>query len=74
MGKKNLLISGCVVLILFKLLSTSSVDHRYLDMRQEEEELYSEGHYDSWNHKKPAYKDDEDYMEGYRDGKKYRPY
>lgn len=46
----------------------------YQEICAEEDAMYDQGHHDSWNHKKPCYKDDRDYMEGYRDGKKDRPY
>jgi hypothetical protein len=60
-----------LVLIALQLYKNNTPDYI---INQEEDQLYDDGHFDAWNHKKPNLPDDESYMEGYSDGKKYRSY
>lgn len=65
--------------ILAILSKTNSKTSGYISPEEEDRimeercrDLYNQGYYDRYNHSKPDLKDYEDYMEGYKDGEKYR--
>lgn len=65
-----------LLLILSGFITIHALNYKASELKSQNytqfEDLYDEGYNDSYYHRKPSFKDDYEYMQGYKDAKKYR--